>query len=391
VRQYNDAQGEDEDMKILVLGAGYTGMTAALGIARRTRRQGVQVTLVNPVSRFTERLRLHQVASGQELADLQIPEMLDGTGIEFVRGWVTGIQARQVRLGDGRELPYDTLVYALGSAADTDTVPGVGDHAYTLNNAKEAARFAERLTEIDTVVVGGGGLTGVESAAEIAESHPELRVVLLSRDVPGAMMGDGARAYLHGALARLGVTVRTGADITKVLPGGVELAGGEVVDAGAVLWTSGVRVSPLAADAGCTVDERGRIVTDETLRSVSHPNVYAVGDAAAIRQNYGVIHGTCQSGIPTAAHVAASIGRQVRGREPKRFRFGYIHQPVSIGRHDAVIQFTRPDDTPRRFFLTGRWAVAYKEFVSSSPWKSFGLLKKVGGAVVWPHGGRATR
>ena len=142
-----------------------------------------------------------------------------------------------------------------------------------------------------------------------------------------------------------------------------------------MLWTTGVRVSPIAAAAGLDVDDRGRIVTDESLRSVSHPNVYAVGDAAAVRQPYGVVHGTCQSGIPTGVHAAASIARELNGKQPKKFRFGYIHQPVSLGRHDGVIQFTHPDDSPARFYLAGRWAVAYKEAVSSSPWSTFRLLK----------------
>jgi NADH dehydrogenase, FAD-containing subunit len=379
--------------RVMILGAGYTGMTVATSLAGRTRGQDVEITLVNPITRFTERLRLHRTAAGQELADLQIPDMLEGTGVEFVPGRVTGIDlaAGQVRIGGERVLTYDTLVYALGSVADTASVPGVAEYAYTLNSAAEAERLAEVVAGAQTVVVGGGGLTGVESAAEIAESHPGVRVVLLSRDVPGSMMGEKARAYLHAALERLGVRVRTGVEITKVLPGGVELAGGEWVEADACLWTTGVRVSPLAAEAGLTVDGRGRIVVDATLRSVSHPQVYAVGDAAAVRQPYGMLHGTCQSGIPTAAHAATSIARRIRGREPRPFRFGYVHQPVSLGRRDGVIQFTRPDDTPRGLFLKGRWAVAYKEIVSSSPWKTYRLLKKYGAGAVWPRGGRATR
>jgi NADH dehydrogenase FAD-containing subunit len=173
----------------------------------------------------------------------------------------------------------------------------------------------------------------------------------------------------------------------------VALADGEVVPAQAVLWTTGVRVSPIAGAAGFTCDDRGRIVTDDSLRSVSHPNVYAVGDAAAIVQSYGVMHGTCQSGIPTAIHTAASITRELKGKQPKGFRFGYVHQPVSLGRNDAVIQFTRPDDTPKRLFLAGRLAVTYKETVSSSPWPTFGLLKVLPalGSSTWRRGGRVTR
>lgn len=382
--------------RIVVLGAGYTGMMAALGAARRTRRHGGLVTLVNPSSRFAERLRMHQLATGQELADLRIPDLVEGTGIEFVRGRADAIDPvrREVRVGE-RVLAYDTLVYAIGSVADTAAVPGADAHAYTLDSPAAARELAARLAEVPggTVVVGGGGLTGVESAAEIADSHPELRVVLLSRDVPGSMMSAAARGYLARALDRLGVEVRAGVEITKVLPGAVELAGGELVHADAVLWTTGFTAPPLAAEAGLAVDPHGRIIVDPALRSISHPTVYAVGDAAAVRQPWGTIHGTCQSGIPTGAHAAANIARQLRGKAVKPFRFGYIHQPVSLGRRDAVIQFTRADDSPRRWFLTGRAATVYKELVTSSPASTYRLAKRlpIPAAALSSSGGRLTR
>ena len=383
---------------ILILGGGYTGVAATLGLAGRVRRRDdVHITLVNPQTRFTERLRLHQTASGETVADLQISEMLADTGVDFVQGWVTAIDAdaQTVRIDDAYNLRYDTLVYALGAAADTEAVPGADEFAFTLNSAQDARLLAEQLDRLSegTVVVAGGGLTGVESAAEIAEQHPRLNVVLMSRQVPGSMMGGKARARLHAGLARLGVRVRAGVDIVKVMSDGVALDDGQVVTAQAVLWTTGVRVSPMAAAAGLQVDDRGRIVTDESLRSVSHPNVYAVGDAAAVRQGYGVMHGTCQSGIPTAVHAASSIVRELKGKQPKKFRFGYVHQPVSLGRHDAVIQFTHADDTPGRFYLAGQLAVAYKETVSSSPWPTYRLLKAMpaAGSGMWRRGGRSTR
>ncbi|OBK53556.1 pyridine nucleotide-disulfide oxidoreductase [Mycobacterium sp. 1081908.1] len=383
---------------IVIIGAGYAGMAATARLARRVKgRDDVRVTLVNPQARFTERLRLHQAASGQRLADLQIPDLLAGTGVEFVQGWVTGVDAdaRTVRLDDERTIGYDTLVYALGSVADTEAVPGVDEFAYTLNSARDAGLLAEQLDRLGagTVVVAGGGLTGIESAAEIAERHPELDVVLLSRQTPGSTMGPKARARLHAGLSRLGVRVRAGVDVVKVMPDGVALADGEVVAARAVLWTTGVRVSPVAAAAGLRVDERGRIITDAALRSVSHPDVYVVGDAAAVTQGYGLVHGTCQSGIPTGVHAATNIVRELKGKQLKRFRFGYIHQPVSLGRHDGVIQFTHPDDSPTRFYLAGRWAVAYKETVSASPWTTYRLLKLLPalGAVTWRRGGGFTR
>jgi NADH dehydrogenase FAD-containing subunit len=159
--------------EILILGAGYTGMAATTALAGRVKgRDDVHITLVNPQTRFTERLRLHQTASGQALADLQIPDQLDGTGVDFVQAWVTGIDAdaQTVRIDDAYTLRYDTLVYALGSVADTEAVPGVDEFAYALNSAQDATLLAEQLDRLanGTVVVAGGGLTGVESAAEIA-------------------------------------------------------------------------------------------------------------------------------------------------------------------------------------------------------------------------------
>ncbi|WP_067840748.1 NAD(P)/FAD-dependent oxidoreductase [Nocardia lijiangensis] len=385
--------------EILILGAGYAGMTAATALAARTRkRDDVRITLVNPQTRFTERLRLHQTAAGEEVADFQIPDMIEGMGVEFVQGWVTAIDAAaQTVLVDGaRTLRYDTLVYALGSVADTESVPGVADHAHTLYNLAEARQLASRLHRLEAgahVVVCGTGLTGVESSAELADRYPGLRVTLLGRAEPGAALSEKARTYLQDGLARLGVTVRTGVEVAKVGPDTVEFVGGDYLPADVVLWTAGVRVSPLAEQAGLTVDDRGRIITDTVLRSVSHPNVYAIGDAAAVRQNYGVIHGTCQSGMPTGAHVALSIALDLKGKQPKPFRFGYFHLPISLGRGDAVVQFTRPDDSANRFVLTGKRAVSYKEAVNAAPWDVFTRVKKYGAvaSAVWRKGGRSTR
>ncbi|MFC5832040.1 NAD(P)/FAD-dependent oxidoreductase [Nonomuraea insulae] len=370
---------------ILVLGGGYTGVVAAIRVARQTRRIGGKVTLVNASPRFTERLRLHQTAAGERLEDHELADVLAGSGVELEVGRVAGLdlESQRVRLDGGRELGYDKLIYALGTVTDA-SVPGVAEHAYTYDGHAEAVRLSRHLDTLTegTVVVAGGGLTGVESATELAETRPHLRVVLLTRGRPGSMMGRGARAYLDGALERLGVEVRAGADITKVLPDGVELGDGELIHSDATLWTTGTRGLPVAAGSGLSVDARDRIVVDAALRSVSHPDVYAVGDAAAVSQRFGVLHGTCQGGIPTGLHAADSLAATLHGKAPKPFRFGYVHQPVSLGRNDAVIQFTRRDDSPRRWYLKGRAAVVYKETVSSSPIQTYRLLKR-GLVPVW--------
>ncbi|MGK8486537.1 NAD(P)/FAD-dependent oxidoreductase [Nocardia asiatica] len=292
-------------------------------------------------------------------------------------------------------LSYDTLVYALGSATDTSTVPGAAEHARTLDDPRLAHHFSQRLPEIaargGTVTVCGGGLTGIEAAAEIAEAHPGLTVALISSAEPGSMMGEKARAYLNRALDRLGVVRTVGVKVAKVLPDAVRLDTGELVASDLILWTTGVRVSPLAAQAGIATDAKGLVITDPTLRSVSHPEIHAIGDAALVRQAWGQIHGTCQSGVVTADYTAAVIARLLRGKTVRPFRFGYFHQPVSLGRKDAVIQFTNADDTPKRWYLQGKAAVIYKEQVSSTPPVAAELSRYVKLPVQLSKGGRATR
>ncbi|WP_067572902.1 NAD(P)/FAD-dependent oxidoreductase [Nocardia acidivorans] len=388
---------------ILVLGGGYAGVLSSVRLARRMRaRRDVHVTLINPSPRFTERLRLHQLAAGQRIGDFRIEELLAGTGVEFICGTATviDVETRQVAvetLGRRRVLNYDTLVYALGSVTDTGVVPGAEAHAYTLDSVQQAARVAQRLTELAAaggpVTVCGGGLTGVETATEIAEAYPGLRVSLISRDEPGATMGTEARAHLRAAFDRLGVTVRVGT-VSKVLPDAVEVDGTELLASAITLWTTGMRVPTLAAEAGIGTDARGLVLTDPSLRSRTHPDIYAAGDAAAIRQRWGRPHGTCQSAIPAGAHVADSIARQLNGAEPKPFRFGYHHRSISLGRHDGIVQFVRADDTPKRGVRTGAAAARYRERVGARPLKLvvgtreiFGLLRRTG----MSRGGLATR
>ncbi|MFD7017599.1 FAD-dependent oxidoreductase [Streptomyces sp. NPDC059928] len=176
--------------------------------------------------------------------------------------------------------------------ADTASVPGAENHAYTLSSAQDAEVMAGRLAGLGsgTVVVGGRGLTDIESAAEIAERYPQLDVVLVGRGEPGAAMNPKARVYLRAVLDRQVVRVRSGVEVMKVRPGVVELVGGEGVAADVVVWAGGRRESPLAAAAGLAVDERGRVVTDaahnvanpDKLRGVTRGTAHnsAHGDAA---------------------------------------------------------------------------------------------------------------
>ena len=175
--------------RIIVLGAGYTGAVAAGRLARRLRPEDVAITLVNAEPDFVERVRMHQLAVGQDLRTRPFSEMFADTGVELKLAKVTGVDvdSRTVTV-DGangaQELAYDTLVYALGSGWNTQGVPGISEHAHDITGRPGALRLRERLAGLDAgepVVVVGGGLTGLEAATEIAESRPDLKVTLAAR------------------------------------------------------------------------------------------------------------------------------------------------------------------------------------------------------------------
>ncbi|MEW2525240.1 FAD-dependent oxidoreductase [Streptomyces sp. NPDC047071] len=348
---------------IVVLGAGYAGVVAAKSIAKQS---GTRVTLVNASDRFVERVRMHQVAVGQQVRQRPIAELLTGAPVEFVVDRVVAIDAerREVVLADAAPLGYDTLVYALGSLAAHDAVPGAAEHAYPLAVAEDADRLRARLAAGGTVTVVGGGLTGIEAAAELAETRPELKVRLVTGGALGAALSERGRQHLRRVFARLGIEVRDNAKVTEVRADGVLLADGALLPSDTVVWTTGFRVPEIAREAGLAVDDHGRVLVDPTLRSVSHPDVYAIGDAAAARRQDGQeLRMACATGLPSAAHVARSISDRLAGRTPSPLRFRYLNQCVSLGRRDGLIQFVRDDDSAVERVLTGRVAAWYKEFI----------------------------
>jgi NADH dehydrogenase FAD-containing subunit len=360
---------------LVVLGAGYAGMLAAKGAARRLRRSDVRITLVNAVGHFVERVRVHQLAAGQPLTERSLSGLLAGTGIELLVGRVTAVDAdaRTVRVeaeGAARSEPhllgYDTLVYALGSGADRDTVPGVAAHALAVATHQDALRLKERTASGQgTVAVAGGGLTGLELAAELAESRPGLKVRLVTAGEVGATLSARGRNYLRDALHRRGVELREHTRISEVSEHGLALADGGTIEADAVVWTTGFRVSELARDAGFAVDARGLLKVDPMLRSLSHPEVFAAGDAAAAYGPGGTPSRlSCQTGLPMGKCVARNVAASVTGGTVRPLRLRYVGQNISLGRHDGLTQITRLDDSPRELILTGRKSARLKEAVT---------------------------
>jgi len=349
--------------RIVVLGAGYSGQIAARLAARQ---KNTSVTLVNERDRFVERVRMHQHAAGQDLRERPLAALLAGTGVELVIDRVTGIDpaAHTVALAGGETLAYDTLVYALGSSMDFTSVPGVAEHAYTVAVAEEAARLRVRLRDSGVVTVVGGGLTGIEAATEFAEQHQDLKVRLVTGGVLGVALSEKGRRHLRRTFARLGIEIRDEVRVAEVHADGVELTDGAHIPSDVVVWTTGFTVPALARDAGLAVDEHGRLVVDDTGRSMSHPDVYGVGDAAAIHMEGGQeLRMACATGLPMALQAAKSIAARRAGREPEPLKFRYVNQCISLGRRDALIQFVDRYDRPKEAVLTGRVAALYKELI----------------------------
>jgi NADH dehydrogenase len=337
--------------RILVLGAGYAGLLAALRLATHH-----DVTLVDANDHFTERVRAHELAAGRPAIEHPLRPMLSGTGITQITGRVTAVDptARTVHTDNGHELGYDRLVYALGSHTDTrGGVLGSGDRAYT---TETAAELRKRLLDgPGTLAVVGGGLTGIELSAELAEAYPDWRVRLLTAGQIGAGLSEPGRAHVRATLGGMGVRVEEGRVV----------ASADAVDADVVVWAAAMApATDLLVAAGVAVDATGRAQVDATLRSVSHPELYVVGDAAgAGTAESGPLRMACATAIPSGAQAAAALLAESRGLAPRPLRFRYLVQCISLGRHDGLIQFVRADDSPRRQVLTGRTAALVKEQV----------------------------
>ncbi|GAA2155658.1 MULTISPECIES: NAD(P)/FAD-dependent oxidoreductase [Glycomyces] len=360
--------------RIIVLGAGYAGANAAGRLARKLSPEDVRITLVNAEPDFVERVRMHQVAAGQDLKVRPLAEMLAGTGVELRLAQVTAVDADRKTVAvidaDGAaELEYDTLVYALGSRWNDMGVPGTAEHAHELASRPGALKVRERLARMDagqTVVVVGGGLTGVEAVTEIAEARPDLDVAIAVRGGFGDWLTPKAQAHLRKVAAKLGITVHEHAAVTAVRADAVETGTG-TIPAALTIWTAGFAVHPIAAATTVEVTDRGQIVVDRDMRSVSHPDVFAAGDAAYAMSDVGKpLRMSCASGTPMAWIAADTIAAELTGGKRGKTGLAYFQQCISLGRNEGLIQFVTPDDQVKTGWLGGRTAAVYKELICKS-------------------------
>ncbi|MBF6184153.1 FAD-dependent oxidoreductase [Nocardia farcinica] len=348
------------NIQVVVVGGGYAGVMAA---DRLTQRADVQVTVVNPRPRFVPRLRLHQLVGGTHDAVVDYTDVL-ADGVELVVDTVTRIDAQTstVELAGGGTLGYDYLVYAVGSLAATPPVPGVAEFAYPLATFEAAQRLRSALLDTPqsaAVTVVGGGPTGIETAAELAEQGRAVTLVCGGTLAP--YLHAKARRTARRYLTRLGVEVLEGpeATVTAVTRDTVELGGGHAVRSAITIWAAGFGVPDLAARSGLRTDAAGRLLTYETLTSVDDERIVAAGDSSA------------PSGLPfrmsayaagcLGAHAADTLLSRMAGRQPAPIDLSFSAMCISFGRTAGIFQLAHKDDTAMPIYFPGPVGKKLKE------------------------------
>ena len=359
---------------VVILGAGYAGLIAALRLGRRKWR--LRIALIGPRDQFLERVRLQEsIVAAVAPRIPSISAFLTGTTIDYIRGNVTSLDAdqRRIRIAtevQEREIAFDQAIYALGSNVDMDVVPGAAEHAYRLepgDGPRSAAALRLRLQQLEDrpvrVLAVGGGATAIEAAGEIKTAWPGADVTMVSRSRCGDFKGPRVEKTLRGELARLGVRLIDNEVVSEVRPNEVMTETGRSIPYDICVWSGGMRAAPVAGRAGLATDPQGRIWVDPSLRSISHAHILAVGDAA---------HPIAPTGAPyrlsalaagaSGAHAADVILAKRSKRPLKPFSFSTLAQAVAIGRFGVLFPLNR-DDRQVLFILKGQTARRFRDFL----------------------------
>jgi NADH dehydrogenase len=371
--------------KVVVIGGGYSGTLAANHLRLRS---DIDITLVNPRPKFVERIRLHQVATGNYDGCVDYGTLL-GDGIRLIVDTATRIdtEARTVRLESGRALPYDYVIYAVGSTAEAPSaVPGVSEFAYAVAELEYAQQLRDRLDELHPeapVTVVGGGLTGIETASELAEQGR--RTTLVCGGALAPSLSEPGRRSVRKALTRLGVVVLEDDVVAEVRADAVVFADKAVRPSAVTVWTAGFGVPELAAASGLHTDALGRLLTDETLTSVDDPRIVAAGDCAA--PSDVPLRMCCATAGQLGPQAANTVLSRIAGTAPAPFDYAYAGQCLSIGRRSGVLQLTRKDDSPVNVYFGGRLGAKLKEGICRGTLWGLRREARKPGATHWFKGG----
>jgi NADH dehydrogenase len=386
----------DGDRKnIVVIGAGYGGITATLRLSNLFRSMpDFRLVLIDRYPFHTLKTQLHEAAVHKSEVTIDVGRIIRKHNISFQLGVVNALDLvhRSVELDDVH-ITYEYLVLAIGAQANFFSIPGLEENALPLQSASDAQKIYERISslcagaaaesdpskrkEMLRFVIGGGGLSGIEMAGElvdhvVASAHnygldagvPEVIIVEGSDDILPAS-DPKLRQSTRRELLSKGVSVMTRMRVVGVSPAEVILSSGERLRSRTLVWTGGIKVSEIARESGFAIGESGRILVNEFLQSVTSPNVYVIGDNAL------AINPATRKPVPAAAQFALQQGRLVaenlfavvRGQQQRQYRPKVWGEVISLGRHLAVGWVALPVVKKLKFvgFLASLVKTAIKE------------------------------
>jgi NADH dehydrogenase len=356
--------------QIVVAGAGYAGLHVALRLTAKLRdHPAVELTLVDRHDYHQAVTELPRVAGGTRAADaVRIPlQDVLATRVRFVQTEITGFDLAGRRLlTDAGPVGWSRLVLTLGSRPNDFAIPGLAQRALSVYSASDAERVWARVSKalddaaaatdpelqrlLATVVVGGGGATGVELAGELAEILPEVASGHgLAPDRPAVQLVEAGPAILAGSspqlidkaakiLSDLGVQVRTNATIAAATEEGFRLTDGQLVQGGVFVWAGGVKAPELVADSGLPTGHNGRVKVDRYLRVLDHPQIYVAGDLASVTdpRTGHVLPPLAQVALEEGETVARNLDAQLEGKPLEAFTFHDKGFVVSVGTRRGV-------------------------------------------------------
>jgi NADH dehydrogenase len=376
-----------ENIHVVIVGGGYAGTLAA---NRLRQRPDIDITLVNPRPVFVERIRLHQLVADTGAATADYGTLL-GEGIQLVVDAVERIDAgaRRLLLTSGTALTYDYLIYAVGSTGAVPTqlsVVGAAEFAHSIADLEGAQRLRYALADLPStapITVVGGGLTGIETASELAEQGRP--VTLVCGGTLGTSLSKRGRRSVAKQLRQLDVNILESAVASEVRWDSVVLNDGAVLPSAATVWTAGFAVPDLAARSGLHTDELGRLLTDETLTSIDDARIVAAGDAAA--PSGQPLRMSCQAAEPLGAQAANTVLARIAGDTPAQLNQAFVGQCISIGRGRGTLQFSHTDDSTVNLALGGRTTAAIKETICKGTMWAIRHEAAKPGSYFWLKGG----
>ncbi|MHC8401577.1 NAD(P)/FAD-dependent oxidoreductase [Pseudomonas sp. MDT1-17] len=347
---------------ILVIGAGFGGMWTALSATRLFDIHGhndVEVTVLAPQAELRVRPRFYEPNAHQLAAP--IGELFDAVGVKFIKGAAETIDVAQKRVGyvdaSGNQhvCSYDKLVLATGSRLALPNTPGVAEHAFDVDQIEQAVRLENHLKSLvnlpestarNTVVVAGGGFTGIETATEmparlraILGDRTDIEVIIVDRgEKVGGSMGAEIAKSIAEASIETGVKWRLKSSVVAVDENGVALADGQRIDAKTVVWTTGVRASSLTEQIPAERDHLGRLHVDAHLKVIGQEDIFATGDVAYAASddigNFALM--TCQHAISLGRHAGNNVAAQILGVEPTPYSQPKYVTCLDLGAWGAV-------------------------------------------------------